>query len=116
MKKFLSITAVLLLLVIISIPVKLFFIGEPLDAALVHCTVTEDDDELHLNVSTPASAIAFRGWKFRQEGTTLYISARKVLVSRFYFSGVYGTSIPRGDLTEIYFGGNLIWSANNTTK
>ena len=113
MKKVLLILAILVIVTIIAIPLKLFFIGEPLDGELVHCTVTEDGEDLRLHVTTFASAIAFRGWKFRQEGTTLYISARKVLVSRFYSSGIYRTAFPRGDLKEIYFGGDLIWSATS---
>jgi len=111
MKKVLSITLAAVLLLSIAIPVKLFLIGDPLDAAQVHYTITEEGDALRFHVSTAASAIAFRGWNYRQEGNTLYIRARKVLVSPLFPSGVYTTTITPEVLTEIYFGGDLIWQA-----
>ena len=111
MKRFMCIAAVVILLLAIAIPLRLFFIGEPLDAAQVYYTVTDNGDNLRLNFATSGSAIAFRGWKYHQEGNALYISARKVLVSRFFPSGVYGTIITPDVLTQIYFGGDLIWSA-----
>lgn len=111
MKKVLRTAAVVIVLLIVSIPVKLFFIGEPVDGASVHCSVSEEaDGNLRLHVSTAASAIAFRGWKYHQEGNTLYISARKVLVSRLFPSGVYSTTIATDSVTQVYFGGKLLWS------
>ena len=111
MKKILLTLAVILLIALIGIPGKLFFIGDPLDISMVHCTVSEHNGELKLHVSTPASAVAFRSWKYHQEGTILNITARKVLVSRFYSSGVYESTISRGNLTEIQFDGTQIWAA-----
>lgn len=110
MKKVLSIALAAVLLLAIAIPVKLFFIGTPADPIYYHINEGEDG-QLHFNAATEASGIAFRGWKFRQEGTALYISAREVLVSRFFSSGVYYTPIERNGITEVYFGGELIWTA-----
>lgn len=111
MRKKLLWAAAVLLALVLCISAKLFLIGEPLEAAQVHCTVTEANGQLKLHVSTSASAIAFRGWKFRQEGNCLYIRARKVLVSPLFHSGVYETTITPDTLTEIYLGGDLIWAA-----
>ena len=112
MKKALTILATLLLAVLIFIPLELFFIGSPADSRTVYCNVTEEDGgQLRFHATTPASAIAFRGWKFRQEGNALHITARKVLVSRFFPSGTYTTTVTPEVLTEIYFAGERIWTA-----
>lgn len=71
----------------------------------------EEGNTVTLNIATPASAIALRGWKYRQEGSTLYISARKVLVSPLFRDGTYQTTIDTTLLSEIYLGGKLIWNA-----
>lgn len=99
----------ILLLFVLGSALKLFVIGEPVDSAQVYCEVTVADQNLELNVSTSASAIAFRGWKFRQEGNTLFVSARKVLVSPLFRDGVYHTSMDLGTIEEISFGGQTIW-------
>lgn len=44
--------------------------------------VAEDDSILELQVSATESAVALKSWKVRQKGNDLFISARKVLVSK----------------------------------
>lgn len=111
MKKALLIIFSVVLLLALCIGARLFLIGEPVDGAQLAYTITEAGKELHLDVGTPASAIALRGWKFRQEGSSLYISCRKVLVSPFFSSGTYQTTIDAALLDEVYLGGKLIWPA-----
>ena len=112
MKKYIiGLLAVLLIAALIAIPLKLFLIGDPVDGAQVHYSITEDGDSLRLNVATSSSAIAFRSWKFHQEGSRLYISCRKVLVSPLFSSGTYDSTIDTLKLDQLYLGGKLIWTA-----
>lgn len=110
MKRILIGILIAALLLGIGIPVKLFLIGEPADGQTVVCEVTEDDHQINIYVSTPASAVAFKGARLRQEGTTLYITMRKVLVSPLYSSGSHCIYLEKGGFTEIYLGGERIWT------
>ena len=111
MKKYVVGLLFVLLVIALSVGLKLFIIGDPVDGGQVYYSITEDGDALHLNVATSSSAIAFRGWKFRQEGSQLYISCRKVLVSPFFSSGTYDTTIDTLKLDQVYLGGTLIWTS-----
>lgn len=110
MKKTLFILAGVLLLLSVCFCARLFLIGEPADGAQLSYAISENGESLHIGIATPASAIALRGWKYRQKGSTLYISCRKVLVSPLFSDGTYQTTIPDLSLLEkIYLGGELIW-------
>lgn len=109
MKKNLCIFLSLLLLTALMIPVKLFLIGDPVDGAQLYVETAEEGHQLRVSAHTAASAIALRGWKYRQEDSTLYIRGRKVLVSPAFRSGSYETTIDTTLLSEIYLGGSLIW-------
>lgn len=95
---------------------KLFIIGEPVDGAQLAHQVTLEGQTLHLHVTIPESAVALRGWKIHQEGSTLYIRCRKVLVSPFFSSGEFHTALDTVKLDQIYLGGRLIWAAYETRK
>lgn len=111
MKKICIILAAVLLLLTSYCVLKLFVIGDPVDGTLLACDVTEDHNQLNIYVTTPASAIAFTdNVRLHQEGTTLHITLHKVLVSRFFSSGSKMLWIEKNDLTEVYLGGQLIWS------
>jgi len=109
MKKVLRIIFVVLLILVLAIPVKLFLIGEPVDGSTVICDVREDDHQVDIFVTTPASAIGFTDARLRQEDTTLYITFREVLVSSLYDSGQKSIYIEKCDLTKIVLGGKVIW-------
>lgn len=111
MKKVLCFALVILLLLVLGLPAKLFLIGEPVDGSQLIYSVTGENPSLVLNVCTSDSAMALHGWKYRQDGDALYISARKVLVSPLFPSGIYQTTIDTTLLAEIYLGGKLIWEA-----
>lgn len=111
MKKKLLWAFLIFLIVALCIAVKLFLIGEPVDGNQLIYSVTENEQSLVLNVCASDSAAALRGWKYRQDGNTLYISTRKVLVSPFFSSGIYQTTITPETVTEIYLSGKLIWTA-----
>lgn len=111
MKRILCTILIILLLLALAFPVKLLLIGEPVDGAQLAVSSQEEGNILILNIDTPASAIAFRGWKHHQEGSTLYIRARKVLVSPLFRDGTYQTTLDTTALTEVYLGGKLIWSS-----
>lgn len=95
---------------ILWVPFKLYIIGEPVDYAQVYCTADVNDQKLKLRIESVESAVALRGWKFEQEGDTLYISARKVLVSPLFEEGSYETVIDLKSSERVSFGGHMVWS------
>ena len=111
-KRLIKIMAVImgiLLLFVFGAGLKIFVIGEPVDGEQEHCEVSVTGQNLELNVSTAASAIAFRGWKFKQDGNTLFVSGRKVLVSPLFKEGSYKASVDLGTIEQISVGGRIIW-------
>lgn len=111
MKKVLIITLAAAILLAAFAALRLFVIGEPVDGNGLICDVTEDDHQVNIYAAIPESAMAFTAPRLRQQGTRLDITLRKVLVSSLYPSGEYAAYIEKCDLTEIYLGGRLIWSA-----
>lgn len=98
----------------------LFVLGQPVDAGQLAYHVTEHNTTVEVQVSALESAVALRGWRMRQEGGDLFLSARKVPVSALFSSGEYRTSIATEGIERIYLGGRLIWqsgeSAGSQTK
>lgn len=100
----------IVVLIVLCIALKLFIIGEPIDGTQLHVTVSEDGQRLELRVeSNRDSAMSFRGWRFKQDGGTLSISARKVQVSALFPDGTFQTTIDLEGVSEIYLGGKKIW-------
>ena len=99
-----------LLLIGFGFFLQLFILGEPVDRAQVYCTTSVNDQILELRIATIESGVALRGWKFKQDGGTLIISARKVLVSPVFDKGDYETTIDLESVDSISFGGQEIWS------
>ena len=112
MKKAILILLAVIALIISSVLLQVFVIGEPADSSILFCDVTEDDNQVNIYVFTSSSALAFTdNVTLRQEGTTLYITLRKVLVSSLYNDGTKQIRIEKNDLTMIFLGGKQIWSA-----
>lgn len=109
MRKVLLFLMAAVFIIFLGIGAKLFLIGESVDGSTVICDVREDDHQVDIFVTTPASAIGFTDARLRQEGTTLYITFRKVLVSSLYDSGQKSIYIEKCDLTRIVLGGKVIW-------
>lgn len=93
---------------------KLFIIGEPVDGVQVVCVTSANGQSLDLQADTLESAMALRGWKQQQDGSTLYINARKVLVSPLFHEGHYETSIDLEMIETIILGSKVIWSENES--
>lgn len=108
--KILAIIIGCLVVIALGIFLKIFVVGEPIDRAQVACEVSVNDQSLELKVMAIESAMALRGWKFKQEGSTLHINARKVPVSPFFDNGTYETSIDLSEIENIIFGGQVIWA------
>lgn len=89
---------------------KLFVIGEPAAGEQVSCTVAETGAQIELRVDAVESAMALRGWRCRQEGDTLYISARKVPVSPLFHEGHYETAVDGKTVEKIVLGDKTVWS------
>ena len=109
-KKAFIIIICVLLLIVLGTFFKIFVLGEPVDGAQVYCTTYVNDKSLELRVETIESGMALRGWKFKQDGGTLLVSARKVLVSSLFDKGDYETVIDLEGIDNISFGGKEIWS------
>ncbi len=110
MKKKLGIGIAILGLIVLYILSSLFIIGEPIDGNQLAYNISQNNSILELQVSAKEPAVALRGWKFKQEGKDLFISAKKVLVSFLFSSGEYQTSIDIDGIENIYLGGQMIWS------
>ncbi len=93
---------------------KLFIIGKPVDGVQVVCVTSANGQSLDLQADTLESAMALRGWKQQQDGSTLYINARKVLVSPLFHEGHYETSIDLEMIETIILGSKVIWSENES--
>ncbi|MBD5461830.1 MAG: hypothetical protein HDR24_02035 [Lachnospiraceae bacterium] len=112
-KKAAAIISGILVFVALGFFLKLYIIGEPVDNAQVYCSTVVDGQNLELRIESVESAIAFRGWKIEQEGNTLSITARKVLVSPLFDGGSYETTIDLEAIENVWFGGQLIWSKSD---
>lgn len=115
-KKMIMIITGVFLIICPGILTKLFLIGEPVASEQIYYITSADGRKLNLTVETFESAAALRGWKYRQDGSTLYISARKVLVSPFFREGRYETIINTEEIDQIILGGSTIWSCNPETR
>lgn len=93
---------------------KLFIIGEPVDGVQIVFVTSAHGQTLDLQVDTLESAMALRGWKQQQDGGSLYINARKVLVSPIFHEGHYETSIDLETVETIILGGKVILAGNES--
>lgn len=109
-KKALITIICVVLLIVLGIFLQLFVLGEPVDRTQVHCTTSVNDQSLELRIAAIESGVALRGWKFEQDGGTLLVSARKVLVSQLFDKGDYETVIDLDTIDNILFGGQEVWS------
>lgn len=100
---------------LLGVLLKLFVIGEPIDGHQLAYQITQDGAVLELQVSAEESAVALRGWKLEQEGSDLFIHARKVPVSFLFSSGAYQTAIHTDGINTVYLGGQMIWNGKSTS-
>ncbi len=110
-KKSAVIIAGVLLVIVLGFAAKLYVIGEPIDGEQVYCTASVNGQNLKLQIETVESGMALRGWKYKQDGSVLYISGRKVLVSPFFNEGYYEASINIELIERVLFGNKVIWSS-----
>lgn len=113
LKKKIGISIAIIVVTVLCLLTNWFVIGEPIDGKQLAYTVTVDNSLLKLQVVAEESAVALRGWKFKQDGNNLFISARKVPVSFLFSSGEYQTSVNLDGIASVYLGGQIIWD-NNT--
>lgn len=98
--------------VALGFTIKLYIIGEPADGAQLYCRTSLEGESLKLQVSSVESAVALRGWRFKRDGNTLWISARKVLVSPLFSEGTFATTIDLDDVERVSLGGQIIFEKN----
>lgn len=108
-KRMLLILAGVLLLGALGILANLFLIGEPVDGEQLICTVSLEGPNLCVQVETAESGMALRGWKQRQEGKTLYLTARKVPVSAFFSEGSSTFVLGTESMDRVLVGGKVVW-------
>lgn len=98
------------IVVVLGLLAKLFIIGEPVDGAQLYCETSTDGASLDLRITSVESAMAIRGVKLERDGTTLSISARKVLVSPLFPDGTVQTAVNLDGIETISLGGQIIWT------
>ena len=111
MKKIILSILVLLIFTAVIAALQIFVIGSPVDGNSLVIDVTETERQVNILVTTPASAVAFTDSSLRQEGSTLSITFRQVLVSPLYSSGQKSIYLEKDLISEIYLGDKLIWTA-----
>ena len=110
MKRIAIILLVLIFLTVSFALLKLFVIGEPVDADMLSVHVEESDGQVTIYMQTMDSAAALSDIQFRYEDTVLYLTVRKVLTSPLHTSGEKCLYYEITDETEIWLGNKLIWS------
>ena len=113
-KKKFWIIGVVVLVLLLGFAVKLFLIGEPVDASTLACSAEEVDNQLTIRAFSAESAVAFTDAQYEQQGTALYITFNKVLPSPLHRNGEKCIYLEKCDLAEVYLCGKLIWSAQYT--
>lgn len=108
-KRILLISVGVLLLGALGILANLFLIGEPVDGEQLICTVSPEGPNLCVKVETAESGMALRGWKQRQEGGSLSITARKVPVSAFFPEGSNTFVLGTESVDRVLVGGKVVW-------
>lgn len=103
----------LLVLLTAGFAAKLFWIGEPVDGAQLHCTTSSDGQALTLNASVEDSAMALRDLRSHREGDILLVSVRKVLVSPFYSRDSIQAKLDLEGIQQVQLGGQTVWTAEN---
>lgn len=96
-----------------ALALKVFVIGTPLQVqTLMVSSIREEAEQLHLELSSMASANAYHGWSVETQDGVVSIYAREVLVSPLFSDGTAALTIPLDGVTEIWLGGTsgrLIW-------
>ena len=107
------------LILIAAIPVlfallaaKFFLVGDPADPGTLYAHVEDTGNQLTILISSAESAAAFTDVQYRQQGSTMDISFRRVLVSPIHSSGEKCIYLEKGGLSEVYVCGELVWSAS----
>ena len=116
MKKKLLLVAGALVLALLGALLWLFVIGEPIDGRQLACNVSQEGPSLTIQVTSPDSGMALKGWKIKPKGDELYLSARKVPVSVLFPSGEYQCTVEVDGIRAVYLGGQEIWRNSNENK
>lgn len=102
--------AATLLLVLAAVGVKIFVIGTPaMPQELTVTGYTETAGVLTLQITTPFSATAHRGWTVETEDGVAAIWARSVLPSPLFPVGGGTVEVPLEGVTEIRLCGRTVW-------
>lgn len=97
------------IVIALGLAVNLYIIGEPADGAQLCCRTSLEGESLKLQVDSVESAVVLRGWRFKRDGNTLWISARKVLVSPLFPEGTFATTIDLDGVETVSLGGQVIF-------
>ena len=112
MKRVLWILTAAVLMLLVFFASEIFLIGYPSDPSTLYCNVEETDNQLTIRISTSESAAAFTDAQYQQQGTRMDITFQRVLVSPLHSSGEKCLYLEKGNLTEVYVCGNLVWSTS----
>lgn len=102
----------LLLAAVSGVAANFYLIGEPIDGKQVYCTASVNGTNLNLQVETAEPGAALRGFAYKNDGSTLYISARKVPVSPLFPRGPYEISVDITRTEKVLFGNRAVWPEN----
>ena len=124
MKKILtiiSVTAVVIILAIGGIAANLFLLGEPMRADAIGVSdIQVNESSVKMSGMFFTSADAYKNYKHRTDGDSMYITIYKTVVSSFHKYGIFDIEIS-GDFSgikNIYIEGKgetkvLVWKRPN---
>ena len=103
-----------LLVVTVSVLLSLFVVGKSVSVDEVHFRSKTDSESIRIIVNTTGSAVAFKTPKAEQKGDTVYITAKKVLVSPLYDDGYFDIEVNIATAEKILLGEKIIWTKDET--
>lgn len=109
LKKLILTLIIVFIIIIGGIFAKLFVIGKPISRSQLYCETNISENTLSLNLTSLDSASALKSSLVEKDGSTLYVTVRKVLVSPLFKDGTLNTEIDISDIDEVILGGETVW-------
>ena len=89
---------------------SLFVIGQSISGDEVHFRANNSGDSMRIIVGTSDSGTALKNPKAKQKGDTIYITAKKVLVSSLCDDGYFDIEINISTAEKVVLGEKVIWT------
>lgn len=99
--------------IVLSALLSAFVIGQGVSGDEIAFRALTEGDVMRIIVSTPESAVAFKKPKAEKKGDTVYITAKKVLVSPLYDDGHFDIEVNIATAEKVVVGEKVIWTKDD---